>query len=99
MTCSSPPRRAGPPAGSARRGGGPSPPAAAARGRRPGAGHALLVTGEGGVLAGGFGSAVWETLADGGGPVPRILRVGLPDRFVTPGAPGRLPGGGGPPGA
>jgi 1-deoxy-D-xylulose-5-phosphate synthase len=47
--------------------------------------HELLVTVEEGVLAGGFGSAVWETLNDGGLHVPRILRVGLPDRFVTHG--------------
>ena len=48
--------------------------------------HDLLVTVEEGVLAGGFGSAVWETLSEGG-PLPRILRVGLPDRYVTHGAP------------
>jgi 1-deoxy-D-xylulose-5-phosphate synthase len=48
--------------------------------------HDLLVTLEEGVLAGGFGSAVWETLSDGG-LAPRILRVGLPDRYVTHGAP------------
>jgi 1-deoxy-D-xylulose-5-phosphate synthase len=48
--------------------------------------HDLLVTIEEGVLAGGFGSAVWETLSEGG-PLPRILRVGLPDRYVTHGAP------------
>jgi 1-deoxy-D-xylulose-5-phosphate synthase len=48
--------------------------------------HELLVTVEEGVLAGGFGSAVWETLSDAG-ISPRILRVGLPDRFVTHGAP------------
>ena len=48
--------------------------------------HDLLVTVEEGVLAGGFGSAVWETLSDGG-MAPRILRVGLPDRYVTHGAP------------
>ncbi len=51
--------------------------------------HELLVTVEEGVLAGGFGSAVWETLSDAGiglGGV-RILRVGLPDRYVTHGAP------------
>jgi 1-deoxy-D-xylulose-5-phosphate synthase len=51
--------------------------------------HDLLVTIEEGVLAGGFGSAVWETLSEGG-PLPRILRVGLPDRYVTHGAPGLL---------
>ncbi len=48
--------------------------------------HELLVTVEEGVLAGGFGSAVWETLSDTG-IAPRILRVGLPDRYVTHGAP------------
>jgi 1-deoxy-D-xylulose-5-phosphate synthase len=51
--------------------------------------HELLVTVEEGVLAGGFGSAVWETLSDAGvgaGGI-RILRVGLPDRYVTHGAP------------
>jgi len=48
--------------------------------------HDLLVTVEEGVLAGGFGSAVWETLSDAG-VTPRILRVGLPDAYVTHGAP------------
>jgi 1-deoxy-D-xylulose-5-phosphate synthase len=52
--------------------------------------HDLLVTVEEGVLAGGFGSAVWECLSDAGlagvGGTP-ILRVGLPDRYVTHGAP------------
>jgi 1-deoxy-D-xylulose-5-phosphate synthase len=48
--------------------------------------HELIVTLEEGVLAGGFGSAVWECLSDGG-LAPRILRVGLPDRYVTHGAP------------
>ncbi|HUY60055.1 MAG TPA: 1-deoxy-D-xylulose-5-phosphate synthase [Solirubrobacteraceae bacterium] len=48
--------------------------------------HELLVTVEEGVLAGGFGSAVWETLSDAG-ITARILRVGLPDRYVTHGAP------------
>jgi 1-deoxy-D-xylulose-5-phosphate synthase len=48
--------------------------------------HDLLVTVEEGVLAGGFGSAVWETLSDAG-LAPRILRVGLPDRYVTHGSP------------
>ncbi|MEA2322188.1 MAG: 1-deoxy-D-xylulose-5-phosphate synthase [Solirubrobacteraceae bacterium] len=52
--------------------------------------HELLVTVEEGVLAGGFGTAVWETLSDGGGEVPRILRVGLPDRYVTHGKPALL---------
>jgi 1-deoxy-D-xylulose-5-phosphate synthase len=48
--------------------------------------HDLLVTVEEGVLAGGFGSAVWEGLSDGG-LMPRILRIGLPDAYVTHGAP------------
>jgi 1-deoxy-D-xylulose-5-phosphate synthase len=48
--------------------------------------HELLVTVEEGVLAGGFGSAVWEALSDAG-VAPRILRVGLPDRYVTHGTP------------
>jgi 1-deoxy-D-xylulose-5-phosphate synthase len=48
--------------------------------------HELLVTVEEGVLGGGFGSAVWETLSDAG-ITARILRVGLPDRYVTHGAP------------
>jgi 1-deoxy-D-xylulose-5-phosphate synthase len=51
--------------------------------------HDLLVTVEEGALPGGFGSAVWETLSDAGLPA-RILRVGLPDRFVTHGAPALL---------
>jgi 1-deoxy-D-xylulose-5-phosphate synthase len=52
--------------------------------------HELLVTVEEGVLAGGFGSAVWEALNDGGHVLPRMLRVGLPDRYVTHGAPALL---------
>ena len=44
------------------------------------------MTVEEGVLSGGFGSAVWETLSDAG-ITGRILRVGLPDRYVTHGAP------------
>jgi 1-deoxy-D-xylulose-5-phosphate synthase len=54
--------------------------------------HDLLVTVEEGVLAGGFGSAVWETLSDAGIGVGglRILRVGLPDRYVTHGSPALL---------
>jgi 1-deoxy-D-xylulose-5-phosphate synthase len=51
--------------------------------------HDLLVTIEEGVLAGGFGSAVWETLSEMG-ITPRILRVGLPDRYVTHGKPALL---------
>ncbi|HEY3865570.1 MAG TPA: 1-deoxy-D-xylulose-5-phosphate synthase [Solirubrobacteraceae bacterium] len=52
--------------------------------------HDLLVTVEEGVLAGGFGSAVWETLNEAGMTIPRILRVGLPDRYVTHGKPALL---------
>ena len=52
--------------------------------------HDLLVTVEEGVLAGGFGSAVWESLSEEGAAAPRILRVGLPDRYVTHGAPALL---------
>jgi 1-deoxy-D-xylulose-5-phosphate synthase len=51
--------------------------------------HDLLVTVEEGVLPGGFGSAVWEALSEGG-PAPRILRIGLPDRYVTHGSPALL---------
>lgn len=53
----------------------------------------LLVTVEEGVLQGGFGSAVWEGLNAVGldGPdCARIMRVGLPDRYVTHGAPNLL---------
>ena len=52
--------------------------------------HDLLVTVEEGVLAGGFGSGVWETLSDSGMTWVegvRIMRVGLPDEYVTHGAP------------
>ncbi len=51
--------------------------------------HDLLVTVEEGVLAGGFGSAVWEAMSEIG-EIPRILRVGLPDRYVTHGKPALL---------
>jgi 1-deoxy-D-xylulose-5-phosphate synthase len=53
--------------------------------------HELLVTVEENVLAGGFGSAVLEHLADSdllGGT--RVLRFGLPDRYVTHGKPALL---------
>ncbi|MEA2475139.1 MAG: 1-deoxy-D-xylulose-5-phosphate synthase [Thermoleophilaceae bacterium] len=53
--------------------------------------HELLVTVEDGVLQGGFGSAVGELLLDrdlAGGT--RLVRVGLPDRFVTHGKPALL---------
>ncbi|CAB4876465.1 unannotated protein [freshwater metagenome] len=49
--------------------------------------HELLVTVEEGVLQGGFGSAVLEHVSDHGIAAPPIQRIGLPDRFVTHGAP------------
>ena len=54
--------------------------------------HDLLVTVEEGVLAGGFGSAVWETLNETGARAARgiLMRVGLPDRYVTHGKPALL---------
>jgi 1-deoxy-D-xylulose-5-phosphate synthase len=52
--------------------------------------HELLVTVEEGVLAGGFGSAVWEELNDAGVEVPKIVRIGMPDRYVTHGKPALL---------
>jgi 1-deoxy-D-xylulose-5-phosphate synthase len=52
--------------------------------------HELLVTVEEGVLAGGFGSGVLEALSEGGRAAPRILRIGLPDRYVTHGKPALL---------
>jgi len=53
--------------------------------------HELVVTIEENVLPGGFGAAVLEELADRDklGSV-RILRLGLPDRFVTHGSPALL---------
>jgi 1-deoxy-D-xylulose-5-phosphate synthase len=58
--------------------------------QRLAADHELLVTVEEGVLAGGFGSAVWEALNDAGAELPRILRIGMPDRYVTHGKPALL---------
>jgi 1-deoxy-D-xylulose-5-phosphate synthase len=58
--------------------------------------HELLVTIEENVLAGGFGSAVLEHLedafAEGPGERARVLRIGLPDRYVTHGKPALLHG-------
>jgi 1-deoxy-D-xylulose-5-phosphate synthase len=51
------------------------------------ASHDLLVTVEEGVLPGGFGSGVWETLSEAGDGGTDIMRVGLPDRYVTHGSP------------
>jgi 1-deoxy-D-xylulose-5-phosphate synthase len=56
--------------------------------------HELLVTIEENVLPGGFGAAVLEHLEDSFGECPeeraRVLRVGLPDRYVTHGKPALL---------
>jgi 1-deoxy-D-xylulose-5-phosphate synthase len=58
---------------------------------RLGADHELVVTIEENVLAGGFGSGVLEHLEDAfagsGNRRARVLRVGLPDRYVTHGKP------------
>ncbi|HEX5762784.1 MAG TPA: 1-deoxy-D-xylulose-5-phosphate synthase [Solirubrobacterales bacterium] len=57
-------------------------------------GHDLVVTIEENVLPGGFGSGVLEHLedafADRPGDRARVLRVGLPDRYVTHGKPALL---------
>jgi 1-deoxy-D-xylulose-5-phosphate synthase len=57
-------------------------------------GHDLLVTIEENVLPGGFGSAVLEHLeevfADRAGERAHVMRIGLPDRFVTHGKPALL---------
>jgi 1-deoxy-D-xylulose-5-phosphate synthase len=56
--------------------------------------HELLVTIEENVLAGGFGAAVLEHLEDAFAEAPgeraRVLRVGLPDSYVTHGKPALL---------
>ena len=55
--------------------------------------HELLVTIEDNVAMGGFGSGVLEHLEDTIGPGSdraRVLRVGLPDRYVTHGKPALL---------
>ncbi len=55
--------------------------------------HELVVTVEENVLAGGFGSAVLEHLEDAftdPGSRARVVRVGLPDRYVTHGKPALL---------
>jgi 1-deoxy-D-xylulose-5-phosphate synthase len=54
--------------------------------------HELVVTVEEGVLSGGFGSGVLEVISDQGLAGARVIRVGLPDRFVTHGAPALLHG-------
>jgi 1-deoxy-D-xylulose-5-phosphate synthase len=55
--------------------------------------HDLLVTVEDNVLPGGFGAAVLEHLEDTIGPGSgraRVVRIGLPDRYVTHGKPALL---------
>jgi 1-deoxy-D-xylulose-5-phosphate synthase len=53
--------------------------------------HDLLVTIEDGVLMGGFGSAVGEHMMDRGlAGDAGLLRLGLPDRYVTHGKPALL---------
>ncbi len=55
--------------------------------------HDLLVTIEENVLPGGFGAAVLEHLEDAftdPGSRARVMRVGLPDRYVTHGKPALL---------
>jgi 1-deoxy-D-xylulose-5-phosphate synthase len=57
--------------------------------------HELLVTVEENVLAGGFGSAVLEHLSDAGRASQqtagaRVIRFGVPDRYVTHGKPDQL---------
>jgi 1-deoxy-D-xylulose-5-phosphate synthase len=55
--------------------------------------HELVVTIEDNVVAGGFGSAVLEHVEDtfaGASKRARVLRIGLPDRYVTHGKPALL---------
>jgi 1-deoxy-D-xylulose-5-phosphate synthase len=53
--------------------------------------HELIVTVEENVLPGGFGSGVLEHLADNDLlGATRVLRIGLPDRYVTHGKPALL---------
>ena len=47
--------------------------------------HAVVVTVEDHVLQAGFGSAVIEALADRGALDTRLVRIGIPDRFVEHG--------------
>lgn len=45
--------------------------------------HDVLVTTEEHNLAGGFGSAVLETVAEQEIPFARVVRMGIPDRFIS----------------
>ena len=51
--------------------------------------HDLIVTAEEGVLMGGAGSAVLETIADAGLSEP-VMRFGIPDRFIEQGTQAEL---------
>lgn len=44
--------------------------------------HPFVLTLEEGALMGGFGSAVLEAANDVGGPLSKIVRLGIPDRFI-----------------
>jgi transketolase len=47
------------------------------------AGKRLIITVEEHLRSGGLGTAVLEALADGGAPMPKIIRLGLPDSFAS----------------
>ena len=49
-----------------------------------------IVTMEEHILAGGFGSAVLELLSENGRNTGRVLRIGIPDEFITHGKTDRL---------
>jgi 1-deoxy-D-xylulose-5-phosphate synthase len=46
----------------------------------------ILVTLEENSLRGGFGTGVYEALAEAGVTAPRLLHLGLPDRFIEHGS-------------
>lgn len=48
--------------------------------------HRLLVTLEENTIRGGFGTGVYETLNEAGAPLPRMLHLGIPDRFIEHGS-------------
>lgn len=58
--------------------------------RKLSANHDVLITIEEHALAGGFGSAVLERVADEELPYSKVIRLGVPDSFQTFGARGRL---------
>jgi 1-deoxy-D-xylulose-5-phosphate synthase len=51
---------------------------------------ALLITVEENTLAGGFGDGVVEALGGAGLPMDGVVRLGIPDEFVTHGSRGQL---------